>query len=192
MLILRKDVLIPYGLANGDFELYSLFAQVYLGFEFKYFGYEVPFLLLHRGGFVIYHFSDVIGYIYVYSSISLGQLFYRIVNLTSQLDEIHLIIRNSMNYHLNKSSLNAFAITWDKIRSRYSIINYYLKYQLILVTDQQNSFLIFHIERSDYFGETSFSDRDGNDLIFSSGLNLSNVNVEGRFVFLVNGNIGFA
>jgi hypothetical protein len=63
LLILRKDVLIPYGLANGDFELYSLFAQVYLGFEFKYFGYEVPFLLLQRRGYVIiYHFSDAIGH----------------------------------------------------------------------------------------------------------------------------------
>jgi hypothetical protein len=95
-----------------------------------------------------------------------------------------------MNYPLNKSSLNAFVITWDKIG--YSIINHNLKYQLILVTDQQNSFLIFHFERSDYFGESIFTDREWNDLIFSSGLNLSNVNVEGRFVFLVNGNIGFA
>ncbi len=191
MFILRKDVLIPYGLANGDLKPHSFHVQVNLGFEFKYFGFKAAFLNLHGYGSVF--INSFMGYILMYDSFrNNGQLFYRNVNSTSQLDEIHFIIRNSMNYHLNKSSLNAFVITWDRIGSRYSIVYHYLKCQLILVTDQQNSFLIFHFERSDYFGGSVFSDSDWNDLTFSSGVNLSNVNVEGRFVFLVNGNIGFA
>jgi hypothetical protein len=119
-----------------------------------------------------------------------GDIFYRRVTVPSQLTELSNQIRSAYSpLTVSFTATNAFVVTWSlaPLQTAKSLLN---TFQVVLVTDELNSFFIANYDRLDYPSAddypVQYSDNLGNLFPFDGFTNTSNCGIPGRWIFKVN------
>ena len=124
-----------------------------------------------------------------------GSIFYQsYVDRQIELEDLKLLVQTKMGdrFKLEFNPSNAFVITWHNIRNQNQSIESTVTFQIILITDEFRSFLIFNYGELNFpcsqislrhvTGYVSFTGH------LESANQNSNINQEGVFIFETNGN----
>ncbi|RNA43621.1 sushi domain-containing 2-like isoform X1, partial [Brachionus plicatilis] len=203
---LTAELIFDYGIGKGDIELSKTdieFNKYEIGFKFPYLNIYYDSFFMSQFGYIGFKSPDF--YINIYRSMMTskfgnGSIFYQsYVNRPSELENMKELIEAQFGdrYGVRFIPTNAFVLTWFNIRSLDKAINSTVSFQIISISDEFRSFVIFSYgdlgfpcseinlrHTTNYESLESFLSSNK----FDSINQFSNVNQSGVFIFEVNAN----
>lgn len=175
---------------------YLSFNRYDLGFKFPYLNIYYDHLFISQNGYIGFKSPEY--YINIYRSnmtnmIGNGSIFYQsYVNRSIELEDLKLFIHTKMGgrFKIDFNPSNAFVITWYKIRNENQSIESTVTFQIILITDEVRSFIIFGYGELDFPCSLISLRHVTNYLSFTDLESVnknSNINQKGVYIFEVNG-----
>ena len=172
--------------------------QVNFDFNFNYYGNVYTKCCININGFI--SFDDLSSFLnpsnkyfiaafnHDLSTSGKGSIYYRLINNSQTLNQIGLEI--SSLYYLNTLNFmptNAFIVTWDSVAPYHSEPNPYASFQLIISTDDSDSFLTLNYGLLGFAADNGYKFQYGSykttTITSSNPEYSSNVGVSGKWIY---------